>query len=78
MTIGRSRAGTQAPLFLDQTEARMTPLSQGLDDCPTPPPYLRVWMTAPPPLSEGLYLPLVTALIFWNSCISAQERSILP
>ena len=25
-----------------------------------PPPYLRVWMTAPPPLSEGLDPPLNT------------------
>ena len=58
--------GPRPPLFLDQTEARMTPLSQGRDDCPTL-----------PPLSEGLDLPLVTALIFWNSCLSAQERSIL-
>ena len=24
----------------------------------TGPPYLRIWMTAPPPLSEGLDLPL--------------------
>ena len=68
MTIGRSKGGARPPLFLDQTEARMTPLSQGRDDCPTP----------LPPLSEGLGLPLVTALIFWNCCVSAQERSILP
>ena len=41
-----------SPLFLDQTEAEKNffwdwayPLSQGLDDCPTPPP---------PPLSKGL------------------------
>ena len=27
-------------------------------DRPPPPPYLRVWMTAPPPLSEGLNPPL--------------------
>ena len=41
------------PLFLDQTEARRAPqkfletappLSQGLDDCPPPPPYLTVWI----------------------------------
>ena len=40
------------PLFLDQTEARRAP-QKLLDTCP-PPPYLRVWMTAPP-----------TYLTFW-------------
>ena len=40
--------------------------------------YSLFFLPPPPPLSEGLDLPLVTALIFWNSCISAQERSILP
>ena len=30
------------------------PLSQGLDDCA--PPYLRVWMTAPPLISESGWL----------------------
>ena len=52
--------GPATPLFLDQTEARKvekkilletcSPLSQGLDDRPQPPP---------PPLSEGLDPPLV-------------------
>ena len=34
------------PLFLDQTEARRAP-KKFLETAP--PPYLRVWMTAPPP-----------------------------
>ena len=28
------------------------------ETAPPPPPYLRVWMTGPPPLSEGLDRPL--------------------
>ena len=58
---GGPRGGAGPPLFLDQNEARRTekkffeacphPLSQGLDDRPTPP-------TPPPPLCEGLDLPL--------------------
>ena len=28
-----------------------------------PPPYLRVWMTVPPPLSEGLDLPLQVTMV---------------
>ena len=40
------------PLFLDQNEAKKIFLRL------LSPPYLRVWMTAPPPLSEGLDPPL--------------------
>ena len=49
---GRSRVGGRPPLFLDQTEgpkkfcARLPPLISGS------------WWPAPPPLSEGLDLPL--------------------
>ena len=49
---GRSRVGDRPPLFLDQTEgpkkfcARLPPLISGS------------WWPAPPPLSEGLDLPL--------------------
>ena len=43
------------PLFLDQTEARGAEKIFFGD----PPPYLRVWMTPPPPFfSEGLDPPL--------------------
>ena len=50
---GGSRGGARVPpLFLDQTVAR------GAEKIffwnPPPPPYLRVWMTGPPPLSQGL------------------------
>ena len=46
---GESRGGP--PLFLDQKNL----------GGPAPPPYLRVWMTVPPPssLSEGLNRPLL-------------------
>ena len=47
--------GPVPPLFLDQTEAQRAEKNF----FQTVPPYLRVWMTAPPrPLSEGLDLPL--------------------
>ena len=51
---GRSGGSSLFPLFLDLTEARRET---------GPPPYLRVWMTAPsipppPPLSECLDPPL--------------------
>ena len=55
---GEGPGGPGPPLFLDQNEARRTekiffkagpgPLSEGLDDRPTPPPppppYLKVWI----------------------------------
>ena len=41
----------KCPLFLDQTEARRAD-KRFWGDCP--PRYLRVWMTAPPPVSQGL------------------------
>ena len=56
--LGEEHGGAGPPLFLDQNEARRAekiffeacphPLSQGLDDRPT----------TPPPLCEGLDLPL--------------------
>ena len=46
------------PLFLDQTEDRRAEKNIFETGSP-PPPYLRVWMTALPPLSsEGVDLPL--------------------
>ena len=33
-----------------------------LGDCPCPPPYMRVWMTAPPPISQSLHLVLSRTL----------------
>ena len=61
MYSGESRGGARGgppPLFLDQTEARRAEKIWGGDRAP---PYLRVWMTAPPPLpsSEGLDPPLM-------------------
>jgi len=49
--------GSRPPLFLDQTEAQKAENFFWIP-APThpPPPYLRVWMTAPPLLSEGLDL----------------------
>ena len=51
---GGSRGGLP-PLFLDQTEAQRAE-KKFFWDCPLP--YLRVWMTTPPPLPEGLDLNL--------------------
>ena len=39
--------GSGLTLFLDQTEARRNEKKKFLRP---PPPYLRIWMTAPPPL----------------------------
>ena len=41
--------GGPPPLFLDQTKGVRSP-KNFLEDPPPPPPYLRVWMTAPPPV----------------------------
>ena len=56
---GKGLAGP--PLFLDQTEAQRTDKTFFLRL--GPPPYLRVWMTAPPPLSEGLDLSLQVTMV---------------
>ena len=53
---GEGPGGPGRPLFFDQNEARRAE-KNFLGDCP--PPYLRVWMTAPPALSEGLDPPLI-------------------
>ena len=56
---GRSRRGTRGvlpPLFFDQTEAQRAEKNFYKT---RPPPYLRIWMTAPLPLSEGLDPPLL-------------------
>ena len=61
---GRSRGETWAacpPLFLPQTKAPQIFLRL------PPSPYLRVWMTSPPFLSEGLNLPLVIAFNWSNN-----------
>ena len=47
--------GPGAPLFLDQNEARR---AEKIFFEAASPPDLRVWMTAPPPPSEGLDSPL--------------------
>ena len=52
---GGSREGPGPPLFFDQNEARRAEKNFFADRAP---PYLGVWMTAPPFLSEGLDLPL--------------------
>ena len=52
---GKGPGGPPPPLLLDQTEARgagkiffetgaPSPFSQGVDDRPPPPPYLKVWI----------------------------------
>ena len=53
---GGGGGGGGLPLFLDQTGARRTEKKFFLR--PPPSPYLRVWMTGPPPLSKGLDPPL--------------------
>ena len=52
---GRAPGGPGPPLFLDQTEARRAKKKFLGDRFP---PFLRVWMTGPTPLSQGLYLAL--------------------
>ena len=42
--------GPRSPLFLNQTEAQRAEKFFWK----TAPPYLRVWMTVPPPLSQGV------------------------
>ena len=52
------------PLFLDQTEAQRVKKNVFLRRPPPPPsPYLRVWMTRPSSLSEGLD----PSLVVWVS-----------
>ena len=53
------RLGPAPHLFLDQNEAQR---GNKFFFETGPPPYLRVWMTAPPLLSEGLDLPLFSLL----------------
>ena len=57
------------PLFLDQTEARRAE-KKIWGTTPPPPtfPYLRVWMTAPPCLSQGL-----DSALKWHSRLSEGE-----
>ena len=53
---GAQRGPAPTPLFLDQNEARRADKK----NFESAPPYLRVWMSPPPPLSEGLDPPLNT------------------
>ena len=53
---GEGPGRAEAPLFLDQTEARRAEIKFMLTAVSPPPPptsYLRVWMTEPP-LSQGM------------------------
>ena len=64
-------------LFLDQTEARSAEKSFLR---PPLPPYLRVWMTAPPrPLFEGLYPP-VPPRVYSHFSVSlvCQKQAVHP
>ena len=57
------------PLFLDQTEARRAEKKiEGTTPAPPTFPYLRVWMTAPPRLSQGL-----DPALKWHSRLSEGE-----
>ena len=56
------------PLFLDQTEARRAEKKIGGPPPPPTLPYLTVWMTAPPCLSQGLDPALI-----WHSRVSEGE-----
>ena len=49
---GEGPRGPSAPLFLDQTEAQRA--EKILETPPPPLTFLRDWMTAPHPLSQGL------------------------
>ena len=51
--------GPLLPLFLDQTEARKAEKKILETELP---PFIRVWMTGPPVLSEGLDPPLTSPL----------------
>ena len=60
---GESRGGTRGvgpPLVLGQTEARR---AENIFYKTGPPTYLRIWMAAPLPLSEGLDPPLNSVLV---------------
>ena len=55
-TVPESRGGAREAwplLFLDQTEAQRAEKNSWVN-LPPPCPYLRVWMTAPRPLSQDL------------------------
>ena len=62
--LGEVPGGLRPPLFLDQTEAQRA--EKNLFGDP-PPPYLRVWMTRPPPAT--VWGTLVEQMPFTNSII---------
>ena len=66
---GGCRGGARPPLFLDQKEA---PRAEKFFYGTGPPRYLRVWMTAPPLLSEGLdlFLVLLGKNEKWRLCLN--------
>ena len=57
--------GGAPPLCLEQIQARRAEKIFFLGDRPSPPPYLRVWMTGSVPLSQGLYQALREAMDLW-------------
>ena len=61
--------GARAPLlFLDQTAAQRAE-KFFLQTASPLPPYLGVWMTGRPPLSEGLDLPLYNNIATTHLCL---------
>ena len=77
---GEWPGGRRPPLFLDQIEARRAEKNFAGDRSS---PYLRVWMTAPPPpLSQGLDPALHTVLFSPSGrdilCLSHVPKPVSP
>ena len=60
-------------------EAKLRPEGpkRNLGRPPPPPPYLRVWMTAPTPLSEGLDPPMLVATLELTRFLHCTLRKII-
>ena len=81
--IQRRGPGGQPPLILRPDWLRPRGPKKIFETKPSPPPYLRVWMTppAPPPLSQGLDPPMNCNLILitLTVCLTkGQLRSLYP